>query len=279
MAGRVGSVGRHHSVEGRYRLLHSKSVLQASAAPSGVRVFASAAAPRSRGALGATALAVTLLMAGRVQAAPNGLTQIPIAKVFGDGVASFSLARSRQSDDSTVYTAQYGVSNRFEVGLDYQAAPAVQRTFLGNTKLLLLHQPRRLPDVACGILNVAPGQKAVPYLVATSAPRAWGFSLGVIRPSGGTAFRGLVGLSYGITPALQVVSDFINGRENYATLGGIYALSKTVTVNLAYALPNDGARNPHGYVLDVAYTFHLKGGGHPQGGPENRNPAPGPAGQ
>jgi hypothetical protein len=46
-----------------------------------------------------------------VQAAPNGLTQIPIAKVFGDGVSAFSVAWARQSSDTTVYTAQYGLVN------------------------------------------------------------------------------------------------------------------------------------------------------------------------
>jgi hypothetical protein len=65
-------------------------------------------------------------------------------------------------------------------GSAVQAAPAGQQTLLGNTKVLLLHQPRHLPDVAAGVLNLAPHQKLLPYLVASTAPRAIGYSLGFI---------------------------------------------------------------------------------------------------
>ena len=64
-----------------------------------------------------------VIMSGRAHAAPNGLTQIPIAKVFGDGVGAFSLAHSQLDTNSTVYTAQYGLWNWLELGVDYQAAP------------------------------------------------------------------------------------------------------------------------------------------------------------
>src|SRR3954454_14895838 len=52
--------------------------------------------------------AVLAALGGRANAAPNGLTQIPIAKVFGDGVGAFSLAHSQLDSTSTVDTAQYG---------------------------------------------------------------------------------------------------------------------------------------------------------------------------
>ncbi len=51
-----------------------------------------------------------------VQAAPNGLTQIPIAKVFGDGVAAFSIARGAGQQihllHNAVWDRQRGVSRR-----------------------------------------------------------------------------------------------------------------------------------------------------------------------
>ena len=61
------------------------------------------------------------------------------------------------------------------------------------------------PDIACGLTNLATGQKAVPYLVATTQPRATGLSLGLIRPSGGDAYYGMGGVSYNVSPTLQFV--------------------------------------------------------------------------
>ena len=221
---------------------------------------------------------------GAAQAAPNGLTQIPIAKVFGDGVAAFSMARAVQSSQTTTYTTQYGLLNRFEVGVDYQAAPPNQTTLLGNAKYLVAHHPRRLPDIACGLTNVATGQKAAPYLVATTQPRATGLSLGLIRPSGGDAYYGMGGVSYNVSPTFQFVADVIGGKANYGTVGVIDSLTRTLSLNVAYARPNTagdaagGGLNPRGYIVNLSYVFHLKGGGRAQAGTSNKNPAAGAGG-
>lgn len=223
--------------------------------------------------------AFILMLVGLAQAAhaaPNGLTQIPIAKVFGDGVGAFSLAHAQQDTVSTVYTAQYGLWNWLEVGMDYQAAPKDQRTLLGNAKVLLLHQPKHLPDLAAGLQNLGHRQKAVPYLVATTAPSKVGLSLGIIRPSSGSAYRGMIGVSYNVTPNFQVVVDDITGRDNSRTFGFIANLSKLVTLNLAYARPHGGP-NADGFIFNLAYTLHLKGGGE-QGGTKEKNQAPAPGG-
>lgn len=217
------------------------------------------------------AVLLCLLLAGAgpgALAAPNGLTQIPIAKVFGDGVASFSVSRTAQAGQTTTYTTQYGVGNDLEVGVDEQTAPAAQQTLLGNVKYLVAHRPGRLPDIAVGLTNIATGQQAVPYAVATTQPSALGVSLGLIRPAGeGGGYEGMAGLAYSVTPTVQIVSDEIGGRQNYGTLGVIAALSKTLTVNAAFARPNS-AGEPRGYILNLAYTFHLKGGGS-SGPPKN----------
>lgn len=206
--------------------------------------------------------------------APNGLTQIPIAKIFGDGVASFSLNRSVQQSQVTTYTTQYGIGNQFEVGLDYQAAPPEQKTLLANIKYLLAHRPGRLPDIAVGFVNLATGQKAVPYAVATTQPKATGVSLGIIRPAG-DGYDGMAGISYNVTPTLEIITDYIGGRQSYGTLGFIDSLTKTITLNVAYAQPNSGD-SPRGYIFNLAYTFHLKGGGNSSGQPQN--PAAGSGG-
>ncbi len=153
---------------------------------------------------------------------------------------------------------------------------ADQRTFLGNVKILVAHHPRRLPDVAVGMTNLATGQKAAPYAVATTQPSAFGVSLGVIRP-GGSGYEGMAGLAYNVTPTVQIIGDEIGGAQNYGTLGVIAALSKTITLNVAYARPN-GAGNPQGYVVNLAYTFHLKGGGGGQSGTQSKNPTAGGGG-
>ncbi len=231
-------------------------------------------------------LCLSLLFISRPSlSAPNGLTQIPIAKVFGDGVASLSFSRTVQSSQTSTYTSQYGIGNQFEFGIDYQAAPPGQQTLLANAKVLLVHRPRRLPDIAAGLTNVATGQKAIPYLVATTQPRATGFSTGIIRPNGGQAYYDMLGISYNVTPMVQIVSDYIGGKANYGTLGIIANVTKTLTLNVAYAQPNtwgnkSAGPNPRGYLFNLAYTFHLKGGEQAaQRGAENKNPTAAGSGQ
>ena len=199
---------------------------------------------------------VVVLMSTSAGAAPNGLTQIPIAKVYGDGVAAFSISRSDLSAQSATYTTQYGIDNRLEVGVDYQSAPADQRTFLGNAKYLVADNPGRLPDIAVGMTNVASGQRAVPYAVATTQPRATGMSLGSIRSTTSHAYEGMAGVSYNVTPTLQVVSDYIEGGDAYGTVGIIANLTPAITVNAAYCRPNS-SDSPRGYAFNIAYTFHL----------------------
>jgi len=209
-------------------------------------------------------------------AAPNGYTQIPIAKVFGNGVADFALSASWLDGSSTVYTSQYGLGNWFEVGFDYQAAPASQQEFQGNAKALLVHQPGRLPDIACGIQALAAHERGEPYLVATTQPAALGISLGFIHP--GDTQRGVLmgGVAYNASPKIQVVADIIGGRANYATLGVITALSQTISMNLAYAQPNH-AGGSRGVLFNIAYTFHVLRSRRSSGGTPGTTPSKNPA--
>ena len=214
-------------------------------------------------------------------AAPNGYTQIPIAKVFGDGVAAFSFNSQLLGTYGAFYTTQYGIFNHTEVGVDYLGAPTSQRTYLGNAKYLLEHKPGKLPDIACGMVNIATGQRATPYVVATTQPGSLGLSLGMTRPTAG-GFVGMGGLAYSVSPKVQVVTDYVSGHDSYSTLGVIAAVTKSISVNLAYARPNSGgtvdAPNPKGYVFNLSYVFHLKGGGKTGEGGANKNPSAGGGG-
>jgi hypothetical protein len=91
----------------------------------------------------------------------------------------------------------------------------------------------------------------------------------------------MAGLSYNVSPTIEVVGDEISGSENYGTLGIIASLTKTVALNVAYAQPNRADDNPRGYVFNSAYTFHLKGGARAANdtGPASHHPSGGGATQ
>jgi hypothetical protein len=219
-------------------------------------------------------LFLLLLLPKTALCAPNGYTQIPIAKVFGNGVAAFSLNMSDvgypRSLFGTVYTMQYGLLNRFEAGFDYQAQPTSQETWLGNAKYLLVHEPGRLPDVACGVINIASHEKALPYLVATTQPGNLGISLGLTGTNTTRGLAGMGGLAYNLSPNVQIVADIIGGRENYGTVGIIAALTKTTTLNVAYTHPNSsaigGSSGQQGFIVNLAYTFHALHSHHASSG-------------
>ena len=170
-----------------------------------------------------------------VLASPNGLNQIPIAKVYGDGGIALEAAQSNLCGASTtVFSTQHGLFNLYELGLDYQAAPTDQQALLANAKVLVFHRPGNLPDMSPGIENVATGQRAVPYFVAITQPRSTGMSLGIIRPAL-NGYEGMAGVPYNISSTTQIVGDTIRGWSNYTTLGIISNITPSIQVNLAYA--------------------------------------------
>ena len=202
------------------------------------------------------ALLALAVVAMPVQAAPNGLTQVPLAPVYPAGDAVLGLTRARQGTTSTVYDLQFGVGDRGEVGIDYQAAPSVESFAAFKAKLLLMHKPERFPEVSLGIQNIASGQKAVPYLVATTQTGATGITLGSIRS--GSGYQGMWGLTYHLSPFVQAVIDRIGGPSGHGTLGLIWTLSPELSVNLAYSHPNHSESGPRGFVANIAYVLRLK---------------------
>ena len=188
--------------------------------------------------------------------APNGLNQIPIAKVYGDQGVALSVSDVIEGQSAVTYTTQYGLFDMAEIGLDYQASPSSDRAFLGNAKILLLHKPGSLPDVAIGVQNVATGHEAVPYAVATTQPAKIGVSVGVIQPVSQPC-QVMGGISYTWTDQLQIVADAIAGSSNYSTLGVIANITPSLQFNVAYASPNGKSAGPQGCILNLTYIFHL----------------------
>lgn len=193
-------------------------------------------------------------------AAPNGLNQIPIAKVYGDGGVAVSFAQSNLGGSTSIFTTQYGLYNIGEVGVDYQAAPGDQSSLLLNGKVLLLHKPGSLPDIAAGFENLASHRSTEPYIVATTQPKLFGFSVGGITPAGQSS-QWMGGVSYNATKNLQIVADAIGGGSNFTTVGVIDNITPLIQLNVAYAQPNSAAAGGPGYIFNLTYIFHMKGGG------------------
>ena len=230
---------------------------------------------RQRALWGACGGAALLLgAAGEVQAAPNGLNQIPIAQTYSDGVADVEYCRTNIGTSSILLNTQFGLSRRLTAGVDYLTAPAANRAPILNAKYLLPPAAAGRPAIAAGVQSVVRGTRSQPYVVATGQLKAVGLSLGALRPGPGSRFYGMVGVSYNLTPAVQLTADEIGDRANYGTVGVIAALGPRLSLTVAYAKPNTGVSpgpanlpgtpvtaglvNPRGYFVDLAYAFQFR---------------------
>ena len=203
------------------------------------------------------------------QAAPNGYTQIPIAKVFGKRgrrllVFGEPIGLQRGGRDDAVRAVQpVRGGSRLPERADYD------RSLLGNAKYLLVHDPGHLPDVAAGMTNIARHQRADPYLVATTQPGAIGVSLGLTRPTAG-GFVGMGGVAYNLNPNAQFVADYVDGRGAYTTVGVIDAITPTDQRQFCVCAPElragDCAASARSgsadrdSSLNLAYVFHARHG-------------------
>lgn len=127
-----------------------------------------------------------------------------------------------------LYT-QVGVTSRWEVGVDVHYVRSGSRAYF-NTKYVVMPQAQSAPAVAVGVLNIASGSVAEPYVVASRSFGSLALHSGLLRAEGQWAPMGGGSLSVG--ERLSIKADFLAGSPGVTTVGAKFTVTEMVALKL-----------------------------------------------
>jgi hypothetical protein len=193
------------------------------------------------------------LIAASAQSAPSGLNVIPTVDTYEPGMTSLEYQMDGEhrwfgSGCGRSMLTQFGFGAKAEVGFDHCMSEGGETAF--NVKYRFLERTAARPAFALGIQNVRRHANAQPYLVA-------GQNIGaVLRGHAGMIdlegrARAMLGAD-ATWGSLTLQSDWVSGRENYATVGFSYALRPDMTVTCSLGRPNSGG-GPTIHAINVQY--------------------------
>jgi hypothetical protein len=173
----------------------------------------------------------------------SGLVLIPTADVLPAGafvaVAQVDGVLPTHQADTYLFDTEFGVTDRLEVGADYDFSSGVTtRGYLDAKYLLPLAEEDGAPQFAVGIYNIARHTTASPYVVATRD-----FSL--LRGHAGAVLldgdpQAFFGADCTIGDCWSLMADYTTGPANYASVGVYTDLTDRFNLLVGAEFPNAG---------------------------------------
>jgi len=198
------------------------------------------------------AVIVLAIMAAPAFGCYSGLTIIPTTDMVGKGQYSMEMQIDGTIDDATsdtrVINTQFGLSDRFEAGVDFDVSIDSKTRTLLNAKYLLRPQKSDGLSLAAGVSNLEPSVKSNPFLVATKEFSKFRLHFGGLRSEGSNYW--FTGLDKTFNDKFMLMCDYTNGDDNYSSVGFNYQFTDR------YALMF-GAQFPNSSDGDSLYTMHF----------------------
>lgn len=176
----------------------------------------------------------------QVMAAPTTLNIIPTADVLPAGVANldFQFLGTNTSSgyelDNELQT-QFGIGSDAEAGIDWVVNPG--GAFRWNGKYRIYEETEKRPAVAVGVQNIEQMNAEEEYIACfKSINKTTRFHFGLINTP--EKPRIMLGLDSSMCPLLVFQADYIQGPENFATLGIVLNPHGIISINIAYLAGN-----------------------------------------
>ncbi|MHB0912926.1 MAG: hypothetical protein ACYC2Y_05720 [Armatimonadota bacterium] len=186
-------------------------------------------------------------------ACPSGLAVIPTAEVVDIGSYSlesqFDGTFARGNEETRILNTEFGLSARFEAGVDYDLSEGAETRTLLNAKYILLNKEKSA--LAVGVCGIGEGVKCATYAVATQDFGGVRGHLGAIRIEGEN--RWFAGADKVVSERLTLMADYTDGDENASSVGFNYQISESRSIALGAIFPNEGG--------DAEFTAHFVLGG------------------
>ena len=228
-------------------------------------------------------LFLVCLMPVAAYAAPTGLNQIPTTDLVPvkqlslqvqNGNTEVSGPSSLVHHPELLGQSEFGLPWNLEAGLDVAPSdPPHDYRPVMNIKWSPVHEDFRIPAVAVGASQLGVGFDPNYFLVLSKTInyreieyqkfrahhrniklRGIRFHTGILRTS--NAWRALVGTDIQVHDHFVIYSDWISGRSNSVSFGGVLVINRHDSVQAALLRGNDGGP-PNGVIVAVTHTFDL----------------------
>ncbi len=186
----------------------------------------------------------------------SGLTVIPTTDTVGHrhyGI-EFQIDGSVQESeaDTNIINTEYGFTDRFEAGIDFDLSVAADPSLLLNAKFVFAQRADGKQALAIGTTNIANDFKSSPYVVGMND---FGFArlhAGIMRIEGNN--RWFAGADRAMNDRLTFMADYTYGDENFSSVGLNYQYTDAFGVLAGAQFPNGSG--------DTLFTCHLVFTGH-----------------
>jgi len=213
-------------------------------------------------------------------AAPTGLNQIPTTDLVPEKQLTVQLQNGNTDVHSLVHhpelepQTELGLPWNLEAGLDVAPSdpPHDYRPAM-NVKWNPVHEDFHVPALAVGATQLGVGFTPNYFLVLSKTLnyreieyqkfrahhrniklRGIRFHAGILRT--GNAWRALVGTDIQVQDHFVVYADWISGRPNAVSLGGVVVINRHDSVQASMLRGND-EEEPSGVLIAVTHTFDL----------------------
>ena len=185
----------------------------------------------------------------------TGLALIPTADVVEPGTysieAQFDASFTGGDENTRFLDTEFGVTPRFEVGIDNDFSKTAETRILLNAKYVMITRHRHNPAVAVGICNVGRRLRSSPYVVATKDFAATRGHVGVISMDGVGCW--FAGVDKAIGERRVLMADYISGTGNDWSIGVSRQFNDRFGITSGVVFPNAGG--------GAGFTMHLVFGG------------------
>ena len=192
---------------------------------------------------------------------PTSCCSIPTADILDAGAIRLELQNSgfagtESSGATSDRLIELGLTPRLEVGFDQCDITGHGENSL-NMKYLMSPESKSLPALAVGVMDISRGERPSYYGIST---RTFGRSrvhAGYIH--GDYAKGGMLGCDYALTKRTYLLADWMNGSENYSTVGIYQGIGKNANLLLAYGFPNEKGADQL-LAINLNYIFKFSTG-------------------
>ena len=202
-----------------------------------------------------TGLFMMVFMNLPCRACYSGLALIPTAETVGSNQYSVTLQTDGTFDklkaDTYIVNTQFGIGDRFEAGLDYDASAGIDTRLFWNAKYILTNFNKDAAAFAIGYTGIAKNQKSAPYITLTNDFKAIRGHIGFIKSD--DKYRLFIGADKELSDKFCLMADYTYGDENLSSVALNYQMNDTISCLVGAQFPNEGG--------DSLFTFQIAFGG------------------
>ncbi|MGI6296505.1 MAG: hypothetical protein ACOX3G_10475 [Armatimonadota bacterium] len=187
----------------------------------------------------------------------TGLLIIPVAETVGAGTYSGECQTdgviTGRAIDAVVFNNEYGIGDRFEIGLDLVPHGDDTQRMLGNFKYIIASSPRKGFAMGVGVADIARHTKPTLFATTRVHTSAGAFHFGPMsidgKPCAFIGYDRIIG-------DVKFMCDYTTGKRNPASIGFGYQFNSLFGIEAGLLL--NGSSESTGFTVHLVWNKDLR---------------------